>query len=152
MKKIVTLQIVIFFDGTLDGIIEHEGVVERIDGAVVFVRIEQRSACAACRAKSLCTTADMTEKIIEADLRPEQTVAVGDRVTVVGSRSVGFKAVFWAFVVPVVLIFATLFVARHFTSNEAISGTAALAVLLPYCGVLFALRKKMAAKFRFAVK
>lgn len=135
----------------MNGLIEHEGVVVRIEGALAFVRIEQRSACAACHAKSLCTASDMVEKVIEADVRAGQTLAVGDRVMVVGHRSVGFKAAFWAFVVPLCLMFATLFVVRHFTTDDAISGTAALLVLLPYCGVLFAFRKKMAARFRFTV-
>ncbi len=135
----------------MNGLIEHEGVVVRIVGAQAFVRIEQRSACSACRAKAMCSASDMAEKVIEADVRDGQTLAVGDRVMVVGHRSVGFKAAFWAFVVPLCLMFAALFVARQFTTDDAVSGTVALAVLLPYCGVLFAFRKKMAARFRFAV-
>lgn len=135
----------------MNGLIEHEGVVVRIDGATAFVRIEQRSACAACHAKSMCTAADMSEKVVEADVPDGLSVAVGDGVIVLGSRSVGFKAVFWAFVLPLCLMLATLLVARQFTASDAVSGTAALAVLLPYCGVLFAFRKKMSARFRFMV-
>lgn len=135
----------------MEGLIEHEGAVVRVEGARAFVRIEQRSACAACHAKSMCSAADMAEKVVEADVREGQTLAVGDRVMVVGHRSVGFKAAFWAFVVPLCLMFATLFAARLFTTDDAVSGTAALAVLLPYCAVLFAFRKRMAARFRFTV-
>ena len=35
-------------------IIQHRGIVERIDGDKVFVKVDKESACQACHAKGLC--------------------------------------------------------------------------------------------------
>ena len=35
--------------------INHNGIIEKIDGGTVYVRIIQQSACSGCHAKSMCT-------------------------------------------------------------------------------------------------
>jgi len=47
------------------GTIIHPGIIERISGEKVFVRILSQSACSACHAKGACSVADAEEKIIE---------------------------------------------------------------------------------------
>ena len=133
--------------------IEHEGTVIRIDDKRVYVRITQQSACAMCHAKGLCTASEAVEKIIEAE-RPTDTesVTLGDQVVVTGTTSMGLKAVFFAFVVPFCLLLGVLFAVRHFVPNDIVAGLGALAVLVPYYGILAALRHRMAAAFRFVIK
>ena len=46
-------------------IIKHRGVVEKVEGAHVTVRIIQTSACAACSAKGLCNASESKEKQID---------------------------------------------------------------------------------------
>ena len=46
-------------------IIKHRGIVEKVDGAHITVRIVQTSACAACSAKGLCNASESKEKQID---------------------------------------------------------------------------------------
>jgi len=45
--------------------IEHEGIIEKIRGNHITVRILQQSACGACHAKGMCTAADTKEKLVD---------------------------------------------------------------------------------------
>ena len=49
--------------------IKHIGTVIAVDGEKVQVKIEQSSACSACQAKAMCSSADKKEKIIEVAAR-----------------------------------------------------------------------------------
>jgi len=131
--------------------VEHTGKIQHIDGNKVQVLIIQSSACSACHAKSTCTAADSAEKIIEA-IGVDDSLKVGDEVIVHGQRSLGLKAVLLAFVIPFLLILFCLFILRYFIENEAISGTIALAVLIPYYIMLSFFRNKLKAKFQFYAK
>ena len=46
-------------------IIKHRGIVEKIDGSHIVVRIVQTSACSACSAKGLCNASESKEKQID---------------------------------------------------------------------------------------
>ena len=46
-------------------IIKHRGIVEKVEGSHVVVRIVQTSACAACSAKGLCNASESKEKQID---------------------------------------------------------------------------------------
>ena len=46
-------------------IIEHQGVIESIEDAHVRVNIVQMAACSGCKARSLCTSSESKEKIID---------------------------------------------------------------------------------------
>ena len=50
--------------------IEHEGIIEHIDGNHIKVRILQQSACSACHAKGYCTAADSSEKPLTSSILP----------------------------------------------------------------------------------
>lgn len=130
--------------------IEHRGVIERLDGTVAFVRIEQTSACAGCHVKSVCTVSDKKDKIIEAVVT-EGVFDKGDVVTVVGQKSMGIQAVVLAYVLPFVLVVSTVFVLSRFVRSELIVGTCGLGILIPYFLFLKAFNGKIQARFRFYV-
>lgn len=128
--------------------IEHQGIIIDIDGKLAHVKIEQTSACASCHVKSVCGASDKSEKIIDANIM-DNTLKVGDQVTIIGQKSLGIQAVLLAYVLPFVVIIVTLFIANIFTTNELIIGTCALASLIPYFIVLRLMRNKIQAKFQF---
>lgn len=132
--------------------IEHEGIIEKINGNQLTVRILQQSACSACHAKEVCMAAESKEKLVEvADFSGR--FRENERVIVEGKESIGYKAVFWAFVVPLailVLILALTLSLWGFSETEA--AISAMLALFPYYLVLYFLRKKMANLFRFNVK
>ena len=128
--------------------IEHQGVIISKDDKIARVKIEQTSACASCHVKSVCGASDKSEKIIDANIM-DDTLKVGDQVTIIGQKSLGIQAVLLAYVLPFVVIIATLFIANIFTTNELIIGSCALTSLIPYFIVLRLMRNKIQAKFQF---
>lgn len=132
--------------------IEHFGVVSGIQGDRVLVHIEQTSACAGCHAKSVCISSDKSEKIIEA-IGANQEFSVGEKVMIIGQKSVGFKAVLFAYIFPFVIIILSLFLFDMFFESELIVGTLSLFSLIPYFLLLRVMRKQLQSKFQFfAVK
>ncbi|MBO5086544.1 MAG: SoxR reducing system RseC family protein [Paludibacteraceae bacterium] len=128
--------------------IEHQGVIISKDDKMARVKIEQTSACASCHVKSVCGASDKSEKIIDANIM-DDTLKVGDQVTIIGQKSLGFQAILLAYILPFIVIIATLFIVNVFTTNEIIIGTCALASLIPYFIVLRLMRNKIQAKFQF---
>lgn len=131
-------------------LIEHEGIVQSISENSVQVLIVQNSACAGCHAQGVCTAADKTEKIIDAQAM--ETLQAGDKVKVYAQQRLGVKATLLAFVIPFLLIFITLAIAGMFTDKEAVTGTIALAMLVPYYIILSFFKNKLQKEFVFYAK
>lgn len=131
--------------------IEHTGTINHIEGHHIQVLITQESACSSCHAKGACSAADKDDKIIEIESF-DTSLKIGDRVIVYGKNSIGLQAVLLAFVLPFVLILLSLFVLRLYTDNEALSGSLALFMLLPYYFILSLFNKKLKSKFQFYIK
>ena len=132
-------------------IIEHAGIVWKIQKDTLLVKILVTSACSACHAKGSCIAADMAEKIIEVQ-KPKIEVGVGDCITVTLKRSLGFKALVLGYILPFIILFATLAIVLEVTQDELTAGLSAIAVLVPYYGLLFVLRKALSQKFQFELK
>ena len=128
--------------------IEHQGFIVEINNNIAHVRIEQTSACASCHVKAMCGASEKTEKIIDAHIA-DNTLKVGDQVTIIGQKSLGFQAIILAYILPFVVIITSLFIVNIFTTNEVIIGTCALASLIPYFAVLRLMQNKIQAKFQF---
>jgi len=130
--------------------IKHQGIVEGIDNQNIIVRIEQKAACKDCHAGSVCLAADKKDKIIEVNdctgnfvLREEVIVSV--------SQSIGFYAVVFAYVVPLLLVILSVVAGVYASGSDAIGGLTGLLVLLPYYFVLYLLRDKFKKKFVFSL-
>lgn len=132
-------------------LIEHSGTINHIQGHLIQVLITQESACSSCHANGACSAADKDDKIIEVE-SSDPTFQVGDRVMLYGQSSMGLQAVLLAFVIPFLIILLTLFILRLYVANEALSGTIALATLIPYYIILSFFNKKMKSKFQFFIK
>ena len=48
--------------------IEHEGIIEHIEGDIAHVKIDSVSACSSCHAKGVCGAADQEEKFLDVPL------------------------------------------------------------------------------------
>ena len=131
---------------------EHKGVITSISDHKISVMILQQSACSSCHAKGACTAADSKEKMVDvSDFTGKYKV--NDLVTVVGQKSMGYKAVWWAFVIPIIIVVSLLVVSISvwgFGDMEA--AMAAIVSLVPYYGLLYLLRNKMANSFKFTIK
>jgi sigma-E factor negative regulatory protein RseC len=131
--------------------IEHTGIITNIVGTKIQVQIVQLSACSSCHAKGACSASDKDEKFIDAEVT-DTTFKIGDQVNLIGESSMGLFAVLIAFVIPFLLIIISLFILRSYTTNEALSGTIALGVLVPYFIILSLFNKKLQNKLKFTVE
>ena len=133
-------------------IIKHRGIVEKIDGSHVVVRIVQTSACSACSAKGLCNASESKEKQIDVyEVNP--AYRIGEEVVLCGSTSMGMKAVFLAFGIPVLLLLAALFATMRITDGDALLAAAvALLAVVPYYLVIYFMKDKLNRTFSFTIE
>lgn len=133
-------------------VINHQGIVENMDDARVFVRIIQTSVCASCSVKGHCSSADSKEKIIEVTTSPA-AYQIGDSVTIVGQTSMGMMAVLLAFFIPFLILILSLFVCMSVTGgNELLSGIISLGLLVPYYFIVWLNRDRLKKNFSFTIK
>lgn len=135
-------------------LISHEGIVVRADEFVrsqrVLIRIKQKAACSACKAKEMCSASETMIKEVEAvSYEPMQ---VGDRAEVMVEKRLGWKAVVLAFVLPFLLLLLQVWLLPHWIANEAIVGTLAILSLLPYYLVLHLFEGRFEQQYHFLAR
>ena len=129
-------------------VVEHVGQIVRIEGGRCFVRIEQLSACAACQVRSSCTASDKKDKIVEARATAEH-YEEGEFVRLLGQQSLGLKAVFYAYLLPLMLLCAMLCIMLFSGVEEALAGAVSLLSVAIYYGILYFLKDRFKKKFTF---
>ena len=133
-------------------IIKHRGVVEKIDGSHIVVRIVQTSACSACSAKGLCNASESKEKQIDV-YESNPSYRIGEEVVLCGSTSMGMRAVLLAFGIPVLLLLFALFATMRITDGDALlSAIVAMLAIIPYYFVLYLMKDKMNKTFSFVIE
>jgi sigma-E factor negative regulatory protein RseC len=132
-------------------IIEHQGVIESIEGGHVRVNIVQLAACSGCKARSMCTSSESKEKIIDVyETGAENKYKVGENVNVCGTLSMGRLAVVLAFGIPLVIIAVWMIVAIAYLKFGELFSVGILAVILAaYFYVLYLNKDRMAKNFSF---
>ena len=133
-------------------IIKHQGIVEKVEGMHVTVRIVQTSACAACSAKGLCNASESKEKQIDVyEVNP--SYRVGEEVMVCGTTSMGMRAVLLAFGVPLLILVFVLGVSMKLTGEDALlSSGIALVSVVPYYICLYFCKEKLNRTFSFTIE
>ncbi|MCG8580202.1 MAG: SoxR reducing system RseC family protein [Bacteroidales bacterium] len=131
--------------------IEHEGFVEEVNPQHVKVRIVNESACASCHAKGSCTAADLQDKLIDV-YQFESDLHVGQKVMLLGKKSLAPKAVLLAYIYPIILILAALISTFYLTNNELLAAGLALGILVPYYAIIYANKNKLKRTFSFTIK
>lgn len=132
--------------------ISHNGIVEKINGKHILVRICQTSACSSCVAKKLCNSSESKEKTIDIYCENATSYKVGEEVTIVGTIGMGMNAVLWAYVVPLLLLIVALSLAICFIHSEPLSALIAVGVLFIYYLALYFNRNRLSKKFSFNIK
>lgn len=130
--------------------IRHDGIVMSVKGTTAHVKILQASACAGCHARNMCQGSDAQEK--EMDCEMLEPLAVGDKVEVLISEGMGWKAVTLAYILPFVVLTAVVTLLVEYGVHEAIAGLSALAAAVIYYTVLWLMRGKVQKQFSFRAK
>ena len=130
----------------------HTGKVVSMTPKTTTVQIVSQSACSECHAAGLCGLSEYTEKAIEVPTSPSATYGVGDEVQVVLKASMGFKAVWIAYFLPLVVLLAVALGLIALGVPEVVSGLAGIgAVALYYLGV-WLLRDRLRNEYVFTIQ
>ena len=150
--------------------IKHDGIIIALnEDGTALVRIVQTSACAACKAKAMCASAESVEKemrvtllmdngrpagygVLDAD-KPLLEYKVGDEVEVMVQQKMGWKAVVLAYLLPFFVMLAVMFIGNAIWAvREEILGTVALCAMALYYLVLGMFKDKLQKEFSFTAK
>lgn len=137
----------------MNGKIEHNGIIEHIDGKHIKVRIVQSSACSSCQAKAICSSSESKEKVVDIYVNSSENYAIGEQVNVCASETMGRNAVILAFVIPlIVMIICITLSIRYLMINELISIAISLMSLALYYWVLSISKNRISKKFSFWIE
>lgn len=130
--------------------IKHDGIVIAVNGdGTVRVRIVQTSACASCKAKAMCASAESVEK--EIDAVSDGLLAIGDEAEVLVAEKIGWKAIFLAYILPFIVLLGSVLVLNEFMKEE-LAGTIALCAMGVYYIVLGFFKNKIQKGFSFTAR
>ena len=132
--------------------ISHRGRIVSITPEVTTVEIVSESACAACHAKGLGSLGDSTVKQVELPTRGWDNYSVGQEVSVVLKASMGHKAVWLAYVIPLILMVAALLGTLSAGGSELLAGGVAIGAIALYYGVIWLLRGRLRNEYIFNIK
>lgn len=131
--------------------IDHDGIIESIEGDLAHVRISTESACAACHAKGVCGAADQKDKYLDIHLGDVE-YHPGESVRVQVARHLGFRAVALGYIYPFLLLMIVLIVLISMGIGELKAGLFALLSLFPYYLGLYLARKRIETRFTFTMQ
>ena len=150
--------------------IKHDGIIIALnEDGTALVRIVQTSACAACKAKAMCASAESAEKemtavllsdngrpmgygVLDAD-KPLLEYKVGDAVEVMVQQRMGRKAVVLAYLLPFFVMLVVMLVGNAIWAvREEILGTVALCAMALYYLVLGMFKDKLQKEFSFTAR
>ena len=154
--------------------IKHDGIIIALnEDGTALVRIVQTSACATCKAKAMCASAESVEKEMTVQLTVDSLqLTVGDAVEVMVQQKMGWKAVVLAYLLPFFVMLAVMFVGDGLLAmgdgllamgdgqlamgdgakREAVLGTVALCAMALYYLVLGMFKDKLQKEFSFTAR
>lgn len=130
--------------------IEQKGIVEEIDNGIARVMVTSLSACASCHAQETCHAGEIASKEIEVFVGNSE-FKKGELVNIQMQKSLGLKATFLAYLLPIVIIFVTLLILRGTSLGEGLMAVLSLLVLIPYFIILYLFKNKLSKKFQFSL-
>ena len=132
--------------------ISHEGIVTKITDDELEIKILSQSACAACHAKSACGMGEQSEKILTVPRPKNKDFALMQKVNVKMAIGQGNKAAVLAYLIPIILLLAVLFVCLGVGLGEGLSALVSIVALIPYYIVLYLKRDKLKKQFEYIVE
>ena len=132
--------------------ITHRGRIVSITPEFTTVEIVSESACAACHARGLCSLGDSKVKQVEVPTRGWDSYTVGQEVSVVLRATMGHKAVWLAYVVPLLVMVAALLGILSAGGSELLAGLGAIGAVAVYYGVIWLLRDRLRKEYVFNIQ
>jgi sigma-E factor negative regulatory protein RseC len=133
----------------IENFVKHEGIISKISNNVVTVSLKGNINCKSCGIKSACGISDSTSKEVEI-VSPDMRLTLNESVYVILKKDLGLKAIFWAYVLPFILMLTMLIVAAPFV-QEWLAGLLAVSFLIPYYLILYVLRGQFRKIFKISI-
>jgi sigma-E factor negative regulatory protein RseC len=131
--------------------IEQKGTIEAIANNKITVRVDRASACGQCNIQGICNLTGPLERTIDVK-NNNLNFSVGDVVQIAITRTMGNKAILFGYLLPFILLIATLLFLTSLSVAEWIAGLVSLAILAPYYLVLYLLKDKLSRTFTFTIR
>jgi positive regulator of sigma E activity len=131
--------------------IEHKGRVALVGSNFVRVDIEVMEACGSCASRKACAMGQGTTREIMVYTDDAQNYSIGEVVSVSARQTMGLIAVLLCYVVPLVVLVATLVVAILLGLSEGLSAIISLGVTALYYGVLWLFQNHLSRKVVFTI-
>ncbi len=133
--------------------IEQKGIVIKKQEDKITVKIEQKSTCASCHARGACTSLDKKDKEIDIKTKDVENYNIGDELIITISTKLGLKAVFIAFIIPLLLLVIALFLSiKIFSLAQSLSAFISLIVVALYYFLLYKQNLFLSKQFNFSIK
>lgn len=131
--------------------VAHKGRIVQITPQFTTVEIVSESACSSCHAAGLCGMSEYTKKAIEVPTRAWENYSEGQEVNVVLKASMGHKAVWLAYVIPLVVMVAVLLGLLASGAGELMAGLCALCAVALYYLAIWLLRNRLRNQYIFEI-
>ena len=131
--------------------IVHSGKIIEINPDFTTVEIMVSSACSECHAKGLCGMSEMEEKVIMVPTDPYEPRKIGDIVQVKTKMTMGLKAVWISYVIPLAVLMILILSLSAVIENEFLRGGIAIAGVGVYYFVIWLLKDRLSDQFEFYI-
>ena len=132
--------------------VSHSGKVLSVDPQFVTVEIVSASACGACHATGLCSLGDSKVKQVAVPTPVAPVFAPGEDVWVDLRASMGHKAVWIAYVTPLLVLLAVIMVLLHAGAGELVAGLAGIGAVAVYYFCVWLLRERLRDQYIFTIR
>ena len=132
--------------------ISHKGKIVSITPEWTTVEIISESACAKCHAAGLCGMSESERKAIELPTRGWDNFVIGQDVKVVLKASMGHKAVWLAYVAPLIVMMAVLLGLLALGVGELASGLLSIAAVGVYYFFIWIFRERLRNEYVFSIE
>lgn len=131
--------------------IEHKGIVAYIGRDFVRVSITVNEACGKCASRKACAMGSSEKREIIIYTSHAAQYSVGEEVNVLTKQSIGIMAVILCYVVPLVVLVASLIIANVLGCNDGYAAAIALGSTALYYAVLGIFHKRISKKVVFTI-
>ena len=132
--------------------IKHRGRIVEMTPEFTTVEILVSSACSECHAKGMCGMSEDEQKIIMLPTDPYSTYNVGDEVQVCTKMTMGLKAAWISYAIPLLILMILILTLSAFLESEVIVGAASVGGVALYYFIIWLLRGKLQNEFVFYIK
>ena len=131
--------------------ISHTGKVVEMTPEFTTVEILSSSACSACHAKGLCGMSEEKVKAISVPTDPYATWNIGDEVNVMLKQSMGLKAVWISYVIPLIILMILILTLSAVRVGEVYAGLISVGGIALYYMAIYLMRDRLADEFVFYI-